>query len=93
MLVVVLCLLLLALMVSVTICCVFRKKREMLVLQAQNGSYSDRNDQAIAAGQTNGTVGMIREVADEEMEEPDFDFDAVTDSVEMKVIGEQSKPT
>ena len=75
-------------MISVTICCVFHKKRDTWVLQAQNGSYSDRNDRAIAhAGQTNGDVG-IREVVGEgegEGEGSEFDFDAVADSVEMKV--------
>ena len=82
---VVLFLLLLALMISITVCCVFRKKREMWILQAQNGSYSDRNDGAMAEGtRENGGVSL-REVVEGEVEAPEFDFDAVAGDGEMKV--------
>ena len=78
---VVVCLLLLALIVSVTVCCVHHKKKGILVLQAQNSSYSDRNDEAINAGAN----GEIREVVEGD-EHSDFDFDAVAEEAEMKVI-------
>lgn len=63
-----------------TICCVYHKKRGLWELQAQNSSYSDRNNEAISAG----TNGEIREVVDGD-EPSDFDFDAVANEVEMKV--------
>ena len=70
-----------ALIVSVTVCCVHHKKKGILVLQAQNSSYSDRNDEAINAGAN----GEIREVVEGD-EHSDFDFDAVAEEAEMKVI-------
>ena len=75
-------LLILSVIVSVTICYVYRKKRESWDVRVQNGSYSDRNDEAISAG-ANGE--MIREVAEGD-DRSEFDFDAVTDSVEEKVM-------
>ena len=76
-------LLLLALIVAVTICCVCQKKKAVnWELQAQNGGYSDRNDEAI----NGGAVGeMIGEMIDGGSP-VNFDFDAVAESVEMKVI-------
>ena len=75
---VIICLLLLALIVAVTICCVVHKKKTTWELQAQNGGYSDRNEEAI-----NG--GAVGEMTDGE-NPGSFDFDAVAESMEMKVI-------
>ena len=83
---VVLCLLFLSLIFSFTICCVVRKKRESWVLQAPNGSYSDRNVAAIGEGTDNGGSVSLQEVMERQGDEsPDFDFDAMADAVEMKV--------
>lgn len=72
--------LLVALIVSVTVCCVRMKKKEDWDL-AQNTDYVRRDD-AINHG-ANGEV--IREAA--EGEDPsDFDFDAVAEAAEEKVI-------
>jgi hypothetical protein len=74
---VIICLLLLALIVAVTICCVVHKKKTEWELQTQqNGGYSDRNDEAISGG-ANG------EMIDGESPS-NFDFDGVTEAVEMK---------
>ena len=57
-------------------------------IQPQNGNYSDRNEQAINAAACQGNGGtQIREVTDGgDDEETEFDFDAVADTVEMKVL-------
>ena len=86
MLAVVLCLLLLSLIISVTICCVFRKKKaEAWEMHAPNGSYSDRNVAALGEGTENGGVSLQEVVEEEGEESPDFDFDAMADDMEMKV--------
>ena len=85
MLAVVLCLLFLSLIFSVTICCVVRKKRDSWVLQAPNGSYSDRNVAAIGEGTDNGGVSLQEVMERQGDDSPDFDFDAMADEVAMKV--------
>lgn len=78
----VVCLIVLALIIAVTICCVCHKKREEWVL-SETTDYmggSRANGTINSGAAANGEV--IRETTEEQS---DFDFDALAESVEMKV--------